>query len=163
MNSLIKYSVQKAVYHCSPELWLRKIFPNVIHANPNLVEKLLKMLRSQEEMSQVPDESEDIFKRNMLDSYRDSPDGLFDYRVFDILPNTTFQKKSDWKPVELSDEILGKNVPDQVYLPVILPMCFNLLLLIKIKILNFMPTMPTFMLNFMSTYTIPSFLQGIRT
>ena len=70
-------SLQEAVYHCLPELWLRKIFLSVIYANTNLAEKRLKMLRSKEEMCQLPDESEDIFERNMLDRYMDRPDRLF--------------------------------------------------------------------------------------
>ena len=49
-----------------PEL-LRKIFPGAIYAN--IPEKRLKMLQSQEKISQLPDESEDIFKRDMLDRY----------------------------------------------------------------------------------------------
>ena len=72
-----KCSVHEAVYHCLPKLWLRKVFPGVIFANTNLPEKRLQMLRSQEEISQLPDESEDIFKRNMLDRYMDKPDKLF--------------------------------------------------------------------------------------
>lgn len=32
-------SVQEAVYHLMPELWLRKIFPGVVYANSNLPEK----------------------------------------------------------------------------------------------------------------------------
>ena len=46
----------------------------MIYANTNLPEKRLKMLRSQEEISQLPDESEDIFKRNMVDRHMDRPD-----------------------------------------------------------------------------------------
>ena len=124
-------SLQEAVYHCLPELWLRKIFPSVIYANTNLAEKRLKMLRSKEEMCQLPDESEDIFERNMLDRYMDRPDRLFcnghyavlnDYcsaeflRYYYLAPHI---KENDWQPVELSDEILENNFPDQVYPPVI--------------------------------------------
>ena len=124
-------SLQEAVYHCLPELWLRKIFLSVIYANTNLAEKRLKMLRSKEEMCQLPDESEDIFERNMLHRYMDRPDRLFcsghyavlnDYcsaeflRYYYLAPHI---KENDWQPVELSDEILENNFPDQVYPPVI--------------------------------------------
>ena len=70
-------SVQKAIHHCSPELWLKKIFPGEICANKNLVQNHLKMLRLQEEISQLPDDSEDVFKRNMLDRYMDRRDRQF--------------------------------------------------------------------------------------
>ena len=32
-------SVQEAVYHCSPELWLRKVFPAVIYPDLNIPKK----------------------------------------------------------------------------------------------------------------------------
>ena len=35
------------------------------------------MLQSQEEISQLPSENEDILKRNMLDRYMDRPSQLF--------------------------------------------------------------------------------------
>ena len=59
-------SVQEAVYHCLPRLWLRKIFPGAIYANTN-------------------QPSGETFKNfvitryiyNMLDRYMDRPDQLF--------------------------------------------------------------------------------------
>ena len=69
--------VQEAIYHCLPELWLRKVFPGVIFTNTNIPENFLKILRSQKEISELPDESEDIFKKNMLDSYMDRLDKKF--------------------------------------------------------------------------------------
>ena len=56
-------SVKQALYHCLVELWVREVFPGVIYANTNLPEKRFKMLRSKEEISCFPDESEDIFKK----------------------------------------------------------------------------------------------------
>ena len=37
-------SVQEAVYHIMPELWLRKFFPGVTYANSNLQEKRMKLV-----------------------------------------------------------------------------------------------------------------------
>ena len=45
-------SAQEAVYHCLPELWLRKVFPGVILANTNIPENRFKTLRSQQEISE---------------------------------------------------------------------------------------------------------------
>ena len=56
-------SVQQAVYHCLLELWIREVFPGVIYANSSLPEKRFKMLQSKEEISCLPDESDDIFKK----------------------------------------------------------------------------------------------------
>ena len=122
-----KCSVHEAVYHCLPKLWLRKVFPGVIFANTNLPEKRLQMLRSQEEISQLPDESEDIFKINMLDRYMDRPDKLFCNGHYAVLNDfcyveflryyylAPYIKENDWRPVELSDEILKTDFLDQVY------------------------------------------------
>ena len=59
-------SVQEAVYQCLPELWLRKIFPGVKYANTNIPQKRFKLLRSQNETGDLPDDSNDIFKRICL-------------------------------------------------------------------------------------------------
>ena len=48
----------------------------------------LKMFQSQEETSELPDESGNIFKRNMLDRYMDIPNGLYynvNYAVLNYL------------------------------------------------------------------------------
>ena len=63
-------SVQEAVYILMPELWLRKTFPGVIFANSNLPEKRFRICRSKEEIDELPEDSTDIFKRNMIDRYR---------------------------------------------------------------------------------------------
>ena len=67
-------SVQEAVYHIMPELWLRKIFPGVVFANSNLSEHRYRICRSEGELQEMPEDSTDISKRNMLDRYMDSPD-----------------------------------------------------------------------------------------
>ena len=55
-------SVQEAVYHIMPELWLRKTFLGVIFANSNLPENRYRMFRSEEEIKELPDYSTDIYK-----------------------------------------------------------------------------------------------------
>ena len=72
-----EYSVQEAVYHCLPKFWLRNVFPSVIYANIKIPENHFKILLSQQEISELPNESEDIFKKNMLDKYMDMPDEKF--------------------------------------------------------------------------------------
>ena len=69
--------VDEAVHHYSLKLWLRKIFPGVIHANTNLAGKRLKMFQSRQEASQLPDESENILKVNMLNRYMNKPNELY--------------------------------------------------------------------------------------
>ena len=66
-------SVQEAVYHIMPELWLRKTFPGVIFANSNLPEDRYRICHNEDEIKVMPEDSTDIFKRNMLDRYVDRP------------------------------------------------------------------------------------------
>ena len=155
-----EFSVQEALCHGLPELWLRKIFPGVIYANTNLPEKRSKMLRSQEQISQLPDE------RNILDRYMDRPDKLFCNGHYAVLSDFCYAEflryyylaphieENNRQPVELSDEILENSFPDQVYPPVIPLMpskdklkCRKVQSVVRFftanknKNLNFMPTM----------------------
>ena len=60
-------SVQEAVTIALPEFWLRKIYPAVVFANSNLPEKRYRIYRSEAEILNMPANSKDFFKRNMLD------------------------------------------------------------------------------------------------
>ena len=50
-------SVQEAVYHILPELKLRRIFPAVCFVITNLPEERIKVLVSEKELSELPDDS----------------------------------------------------------------------------------------------------------
>ena len=52
-------SLQEAVFHIWPELWLRKIFPGVIFANSSTPDRWYEIFRNKEEMSELP---VDVFK-----------------------------------------------------------------------------------------------------
>ena len=70
-------SLQEAVTIALPELWLRKICPTVVFANSNLPEKRYRIFRSETKILNMPANSKDLFKRNMLDRYIDRPDKIF--------------------------------------------------------------------------------------
>ena len=70
-------SVQEAVYHVMPELWLRKTFPGMIFANSNLIEHRYRVCRNEAELLAMPDDSTDMFIHNMLDRYIDRPNHTF--------------------------------------------------------------------------------------
>ena len=72
-----KYSVQEAVYLVMPELWLRKTFLKVMFLNSNILERRYRIFQNKEEIDELPDDSTDIFQRNMLDRYIDQPDKNF--------------------------------------------------------------------------------------
>lgn len=56
-------SVQKAVYHCLPELLIRKVFPGVISTNANLPERRFKLPQSKEKINSLWDDSKEVFKK----------------------------------------------------------------------------------------------------
>ena len=64
-------SAQEAVYLIMPKIWWRKVFPRVIFLNSNLPEKRFSIFKKKAEIDELPDDSTDIFQRNMLDRYLD--------------------------------------------------------------------------------------------
>ena len=52
-----------------PELWLRKVFPAVVNVNNDVPEKRVKMILSKRELSLLPEDSTDIYKRNVVSRY----------------------------------------------------------------------------------------------
>ena len=70
-------SVQEEVYNCLPELRLRKVFPGVTYTNTDIPEKQFRVLQSQKEINDLPDDSNNIFNKYILDRYVDRPDERF--------------------------------------------------------------------------------------
>ena len=76
-NKCSNYEQMNAIARAYSLLWLRKVFPGVIYVNTNIPEKRFRVLRSQKEIGDLTDDSNDIFKRNMLDRYVDKPNESF--------------------------------------------------------------------------------------
>ena len=104
-------SLQGSTYHIMPEIWLRKIFPGVVCANINLLEKHMKNILSEKEIAELPDDKTDHYKRNMTDRYTDRPS----FEIIDNLCYAEFLKlyqlvpkaeENDCQPGELNDEII---------------------------------------------------------
>lgn len=123
-------SIQEAVYHVMPELWLRKSFPAVIFANSNIPENRYKVCCSEEEIKELPEDSIDIFKRNMLDR----PNAKFSkgkYAIVDALCYAEFlshyylktndHSENDNQPTVLVDDIIEENHNPNMY-PSVLPL-----------------------------------------
>ena len=117
-------SVQEAVYILMPELWLRKTFPGVIFANSNLPENRFRICRSKEEIDELPEDSVDVFKRNMVDRYLERPNYTFSNGKFSILdsfcyaefvahyyllPNNSNDYVNDSQPTVLQELYLENN------------------------------------------------------
>ena len=119
--------MQEAVHHCLPELWLRKVFPGVIYANTNIPEKRFRVLQSQKEIGDLPYDSNDIFKINMLDRYVDRPDESFCNGPYGVLNKFCYaevlrfyyivpsENENEWQPMELKGELLEVNSPATGY------------------------------------------------
>ena len=123
-------SVQEAVYHVLPELKLRRVFPAVQFVNTNLPEERVKVLLSEKELNELPDDSPNIFKKSNVERYIDRPDKLFlggKYRILDdfcyaefsayYINDTNRLKDSDseYQPDELQDKLIDNNHEENGY------------------------------------------------
>ena len=114
-------SVQEAVYLVMPELWLRKVFPGVLFANSNIPDKRYRICLSEEEIKKLPEDSTEIFKRNMIDRYCARPNLNFANGKYGVLDGLCFaqflryytlrygNKDNDCQPDELEDELIEIN------------------------------------------------------
>ena len=60
---------QEAVYHILPELKLRRIIPAVYFVNNSLPEERIRVLLPEKELSKLPGNRPNIFKRSKIDRY----------------------------------------------------------------------------------------------
>ena len=116
-----------------PELWLRKKSPKVIFLNSNLPEKRYRGFRDKESFDELPEDSRDIFQRNMLDRYIDRPDHSFQggkFAYMDLLcfaeflsscyvQSKTIRIENDYQPVVLNDELMEANHADSQFAKII--------------------------------------------
>ena len=70
-------SIQECVYQVLSGQWLRKAFPDVIFAKYNIPEKRYRICRQEKDISQLSEDSGDIFKKNMIHRYIDRPNLSF--------------------------------------------------------------------------------------
>ena len=130
-------SVQEAVYQLMSELWLRKGYPQVSFVNTNLPEDCFHMFKSEEELAELPEDSEDVFKKNILDRYIDRPHRRFLNGKFGVIDdlcyaqfcsNYELDKKIDYEelvndnqPNVLTDSVVEEN-HDESTLPKKIPL-----------------------------------------
>ena len=107
-------ALQKALDQVMPELWLRKVFPGVLYANSNIPEKLIRMMLSKKEISELPKESTDIYKRSMVNRYMIRPkDSIFEHLCYGLfIKRYQLQPKpieNDSQPEVLDDKLFEAN------------------------------------------------------
>ena len=72
-NPLLLFGTQEyinkrgCIYHILPGQWLRKTFPGMIFANSNVPEKSFRVCLNEDETFELPEDSKQIFKRNVVD------------------------------------------------------------------------------------------------
>ena len=72
-------SLQQAVDQIIPELWWRKVFPEVLYVHSNIPENRVRRILSKKEIAELTEDSTDIYKRNMVNGFMVRPhDALFE-------------------------------------------------------------------------------------
>ena len=109
-------SLQEAVYQVMPELWLRKVFPGVLYANSNIPEKRVRMMLSKKEILELPEDSTDIHKRNVVSRYLIRPhDEVFEHLCYALFIKRYQLKtkpiENDSQPEDLIDKLIETNHP----------------------------------------------------
>ena len=69
--------VQEVVVIALPKIWLRKTCPGVNFLIAANLKRNFRYVCSAEETENIPADSKDPFKRNMIDCYKDPPDKRF--------------------------------------------------------------------------------------
>ena len=72
-SSSPQISLQEAVWHCLPELYMRKCFPKTIYINTSIPNERIRMCKSKKDLEELGPDSNDIFLRNLADRYMDRP------------------------------------------------------------------------------------------
>ena len=62
------------IYQVMPELWLKKVYEDLgvlynLYVNSNIPEKRVRMMLSKKEIFELPEDSTNIYKRNMVSRY----------------------------------------------------------------------------------------------
>ena len=107
-------SLQEAVYQVMPELWLRKVFPGVLYANSNIPAKRVRMMLSKKEILELPEDSTDIHKRNVVSRYLIRPhDEMFEHLCYALFIKRYQLKtkpiENDSQPEDLIDKLIETN------------------------------------------------------
>ena len=62
------------IYQVMPELWFTKVYEDLgvlynLYVNSNIPEKRVRMMLSKKEIFELPEDSTNIYKRNMVSRY----------------------------------------------------------------------------------------------
>ena len=127
-------SIEECVYQVLSGQWLRKTFPGVIFVNSNIPEKIYRICREEKGKSQLPQDSRDIFKKNMIDRYTDRPNLSFCGGKYSVLDSFCFaeflryyylapskSKDNDYQSEILVDDLIENNHASDIHYPSSIP------------------------------------------
>ena len=83
-----------------PELWLRNVFRGVLYANSNIPEKPVRMMLSQKEILELPEDITYIYERNLVSRYRIRPHK----EIFENFCYALFIKWYQFKPKPIEND-----------------------------------------------------------
>ena len=130
-------SSQECVYQCLPELWLPKTFPGTIFINIDLPEKRIRTRISEQQLSELEDDSTEVYNSNIIERYSDRPNRSHINGAFGHVDNLCLaefaayyyknykpieDRQNDNHPVILTDQILDnqnsspQNLPTKISL-----------------------------------------------
>ena len=124
------------MYHILEGQWLGKTFPGLIFANSNVPENRFRICLNQDEMSELPAYSKNIFKQNMVDVYVDRLNKVAFGGKYSVLESMSFSEfltffylsltskftDNDCQPEELLDQFLEDNHKSYVLYPKVMPL-----------------------------------------
>ena len=125
-------SSQECVDRCLSELWLRRTFPGTVFITTALPSERVKMRKTDKELSELDDDSTDIFHFNITDRYSHRPDAQIDNDKcvpVDIMCLVEFaayyykpykcnsDEENDNQPDILPHEVLESHISDLPFIP----------------------------------------------
>ena len=125
-------SSQECVYRCLPELWLRKTFPGTVFINTDLPEKRIRTRKSQQQLSELEDDSTELYNSNIIERYSDRPNRSYMNGAFGQVDDLCLAEFAayyykDYKPIEdrqndnqpviLTDQVLENQHPSSEIVP----------------------------------------------
>ena len=102
------------MYHILLELKQRRIFPAVYFVNTNLPEGGVQVLLSEKELSKLPDNSPNIFKKSNINHYMERPSATFCNGKYSILDNFCYAEFLAYYTFENKPSKTGENQPDEL-------------------------------------------------
>ena len=122
MHPIMNFLYRKLFIIAYQSFDLERSSLGVIFANTNIPENRFKILHFQQEINESPDESEDIFQKNMFDRYMDRPDEKFQNGKLASLHSLCYAEflryyyvsnisnENDWQSLDFTDDMLETNI-----------------------------------------------------